>query len=155
MNITIRKAHEDELKIVQDLNYKLFLWDYDRDPTLNVRWPYEAGEEYFQKKISGEAGVCFVAVIDGKVVGYLAGYIFEKIPSYDTIKRSELDNIFVEEEFRGQGIGKLLTKKFLAWSKSNGAFSTLVSAYFFNEQAVKFYKRVGFEPLALKLESKL
>ena len=62
MDIVIRKAHKDELGTIQDLNYKLFLWDYERDPTLNINWPYEkAGEEYFKDKISGEKGVCFVA----------------------------------------------------------------------------------------------
>jgi ribosomal protein S18 acetylase RimI-like enzyme len=156
MKISIRKAHEDELKSIQDLNHKLFLWDYDRDPTLNINWPYEkAGEEYFRKKISGESGVCFVAVAGSGVVGYLAGYMFEKIAAYDTVKRSELDNIFVEEEFRGQGVGKLLVEEFLAWSKFNGATSTVVSAYSLNERAIEFYERVGFKPLVLKLETKL
>jgi GNAT superfamily N-acetyltransferase len=152
MDIVIRKAHKDELGTIQDLNYKLFLWDYERDPTLNINWPYEkAGEEYFKDKISGEKGVCFVATVDNVIVGYLAGYVQENIPAYDTIRRSELDNIFVEEAYRGEGIGRQLVQTFLEWSTANGVTRTMVSAYFLNEKAIMFYKKVGFEPLTLKL----
>ena len=156
MTVTIRKAHKDDLKSIQDLNHKLFLWDSRSDPTLNTKWPYEeAGIEYFRKKISGESGICFVAVADGKIVGYLTGYMFDKVAAYDTILRSELDNIFVEDEFRGKGVGMMLVDDFFAWSKSHGAASVMVSAYYLNERAIGFYKKAGFAPLALKLESKL
>ena len=65
--------------------------------------------------------------------------------------RNELDNIFVEEACRGEGIGRQLVQTFIEWSTANGATRTMVSAYFLNEKAITFYKKVGFEPLTLKL----
>lgn len=79
MNVLIRRAELNDLKNIQDLNHKLFLWDLDRDPALNTSWPYEeAGEYYFRKRISREVGVCFVADYQGRILGYVAGRILIK-----------------------------------------------------------------------------
>lgn len=156
MKIVIREAKLDELKIIQDMNYKLFLWDYDRDPALNIQWPYEeAGAEYFKNKISGETGACFVAEEDGKVVGYVAGRVDKKVDKTDTLLRSELENIYIEEEARSHGVGKRLVETFIDWCKNNGSQSTVVTAYYHNEDAIEFYKACGFKPYGLKLEMRL
>lgn len=156
MNATIRKARPEELKIIQSMNHRLFLWDFDRDPALNVNWPLEAaGESYFAKKISGETGVCFVAEQDGKLLGYVAGRVDNEVDKTDTLLRSELENIYVEEPVRSQGIGRLMTQEFMRWATKNGAQSMFVTAYYGNEDAIEFYKSCGFNPFALKLEKKL
>jgi GNAT superfamily N-acetyltransferase len=151
--ILIRKAHPEELKIIQDLNHQLFLFDYERDPDLNVQWPYEKdGEEYFRKMIDGEIGVCFVAEVEGKVVGYLAGCGELETPSYRPVKRAELENMFVIEEYRGAGVGTKLANEFIDWSHSKGVQHIFVSAYAGNERAIKFYQKAGFKPYAFELE---
>jgi ribosomal protein S18 acetylase RimI-like enzyme len=156
MEITIRKAVIDELKIIQDLNHKLFLWDLERDPNLNVDWPYqEAGESYFKRRVTGEHGVCFVAEESGRIVGYVAGSVKKEIDKPDTILRSELENIYIEEDSRSKGIGKLLTKELFEWCKANGAKSILVSAYYHNEDAINFYEHTGFRPYSTTLEKDL
>ncbi len=156
MDISIRKANDADLKVVQDLNYKLFLWDFDRDPTLNINWPHEEpGRSYFVRRISGEHGVCFVAEYDGKLIGYAAGSVEKEISPIATILRGELENIYVEEKFRSKGVGKLLTNALVDWCQQQGAQAMTVSAYFYNEAAVEFYKACGFKPLELKLEKDL
>lgn len=156
MKATIRKAEMNDLKAIQDLNYKLFLWDYDRDPTLNVDWPYEeVGKDYFVKRISGESGVCFVAEQDNHIVGYVAGRVSKEIDKTDTILRSELENIYIEEAARSKGVGRLLVQELTNWCKDKGAQSMFVTAYYHNVNAVSFYEACGFGPFALKLERAL
>ena len=156
MNVVIRKAKLEDLKTIQDLNHALFLSDADKDKKLNHDWPYlETGKEYFKGAIEGKTGVCFVAEKDNEIVGYLAGSIKFDSSIYRQVRRSELENMFVTEECRGQGIGEKLAKKFIDWSKENDVTHTFVSAYWLNERAIKFYKRLGFEPLALELEARL
>jgi GNAT superfamily N-acetyltransferase len=156
MKITIRKAVMSELKTIQDLNHKLFLWDYGRDPNLNIDWPYqEAGESYFKRRMTGEHGVCFVADDGGRIVGYVAGSVKKEIDKPDTIRRSELENIYVEEESRSKGVGKLLTQELIEWCKANGAKSILVSAYYHNKDAISFYENAGFRPYSTTLEKDL
>jgi ribosomal protein S18 acetylase RimI-like enzyme len=156
MEVIIRKAESNELKVVQDLNHRLFLWDFGRDPTLNTEWPYqEAGETYFAKKISGESGVCFVAEQSGQITGYVIGSIDKTIDKTDTLLRCELENIYIDETARSQGIGKLLVQELTKWCKDKGAQSMFVTAYYHNDDAVSFYKACGFGPFALKLERSL
>ena len=156
MQVVIRKAKSDELRLIQDMNYKLFVWDHDRDPALNIQWPYEeAGEKYFKEKISGESGVCFVAEENGRLLGYVAGRVDTQIDKTDTLLRSELENIYIEESARSNGVGKRLTEAFIDWCKENGSQSTVVSAYSSNTDAVIFYESCGFKPYALKLEKHL
>lgn len=156
MKIIVRKAVLEELKTIQDLNHKLFLWDFDRDPNLNVAWPHqEAGREYFTRRITGERGTCFIAEYEGKIIGYVAGSVEKNITPISTVLRGELENIYIEEEFRSKGAGKLLTNALIDWCKSHNAQSIVVSAYIHNEAAVEFYKARGFKPLELKLEKDL
>lgn len=151
--VLIRKAKPEELKVIQDLNYKLFLFDYGRDPELNIKWPYEkAGEDYFRKMIAGEIGICFVAELEGKVIGYLAGCRKLETPSYRPVKRAELENIFVLEEYRGTGAGTKLANEFINWSRSKGCTHIFVVPYAENKGAIDFYQKVGFKPYALELE---
>ena len=156
MNIEIRKAKTSELKLIQDMNHKLFLWDYARDPTMNIQWPYEeAGETYFRKMISGETGACFVAESDKKLVGYVAGCVRSQIYTYDTVLRCELENIYVNEDTRGSGVGKKLVAAFSEWCKEQGAQSMILDAYYQNEDAIKFYEACNFRPYTLRLEKPL
>jgi ribosomal protein S18 acetylase RimI-like enzyme len=151
--IIIRKAKIEELEIVQKLNHELFLHDEEYDPMLNMNWPFEkAGETYFRNKITEKTGVCFVAVINNEIVGYMAGGMAKTYPYRKIKKQSELENILVKEEYRGKKIGELLFKEFIKWSKAKKAERIKVSTSFDNAGAVKFYKRVGFIPYATELE---
>ena len=88
-DIVVRLAREDELKVVQDLNHALFIHDNAHFGDLNLNWPYQKeGEIYFTNKINGSDGVCFVAEVAGKVVGYLAGRTFDAGTEY-LAKRGE------------------------------------------------------------------
>ena len=63
----------------------------------------------------------------------------------------EVDSIFVEEEFRGRGIGSELLQRALAWLDSCGASSKVVTVAHGNEGALAFYKRFGFHPRTILL----
>lgn len=153
MHVQIRLAKVDELKTIQDLNYQLFEHDQIYDPLLNMKWPYEAeGTHYFNDRISGKEGVCLVAEVDGKVVGYLAGAMVKPY-SYRTVqKQSELENTLVLEEFRGHRVGEQLFRAFVDWSRKQGAERVKVDAAAENSGAIRFYHRIGFEDYGRELE---
>ena len=148
----LREARSSDLKAIQDLNYALFKHDAGRDPNLNLNWPYEDGEMYFRRMIAGEIGVCYVAESEGTIIGYLAGSIKIEQPTYRPVKLAELENIFVLPKDREAGIGTLLTNKFIAFAKQNGAARVKVEAYASNTGAINFYEKVGFKPYSLIME---
>jgi ribosomal protein S18 acetylase RimI-like enzyme len=64
----------------------------------------------------------------------------------------EIDSMFVEEAFRGRGIGSELVGHALAWLENAGAASKVVTVAHANEEALAFYKRFGFQPRTILLE---
>lgn len=151
----IRKAQENELKIVQDLNHELFIYDSKHFDDLNLHWPYEAeGENYFRGVISGDLGICYVAEVDGEIIGYLAGRVLPESQIY-TGRRAELDNMFVKESYRGRQVGGALVDNFFVWCKDNKVTYVMVNAYSPNTKAIEFYKRKGFEMYSKTLWKKL
>lgn len=148
---TIRLARPEDLKKVQDLNHELFLSDARHFDDLNPNWPYEEGEAYFRRRISGEGGVCFIAERDGVIVGYAAGGWSHLNFSAYRGKRAELENICVAGEDRSRGVGALLVEALFKWGKQNGATYVMVDAYAPNLRAIKFYIAQGFTPYSTVL----
>jgi ribosomal protein S18 acetylase RimI-like enzyme len=149
--VKIRKAIPADLPRIQELNAALFNYDGHSISHLNYDWPYNEGATYFKKMISGDKGICLIAEDGDRVAGYMTGSI--KAPeSYRHVRMTELDTIFIEEEFRYGGIGKRLMTEFTKWSRQQDAQKIFVSASAPNEKAINFYKSVGFEPYSLELE---
>ena len=151
MNIIIRKAKLEELSVIQDLNHDLFISDSKNDTLLDLEWSYKEGSKYFQRRISGEKGICFVAKLNGEVVGYLAGAMSGLEP-WRKESRAELENMYVKDEYRGKGIGTKLIEEFTRWARENGAQHIFLSVYSKNSSAQKFYERNKFTTTNLFME---
>ena len=149
MKIEIKRATAKDLSILQTFNKKLFDLEIDKhDPMLNENWTYsKVGENYFKNAINND----FVAIAfaDNKPVGYLAGC--EKQLSYWKLKLGELDNMWVEQEYRKHGIGKMLFNDFKAWLKTKGISNIRVTASWENKSAIEFYHKIGFYDFDLTL----
>ncbi len=151
VNVIVRLAREDELRVVQDLNHKLFIHDNQYFNDLNLQWPYQKnGEEYFQNMINGSKGVCFVAEVEEQIVGYLVGRIFDAGSAY-LAKRAELDNMFVEEDCQNKGVGSALAGEFKKWCKENGVEKIFVNAFSPNTGAITFYEKNNFQTYSTTL----
>ena len=153
MNITIRNAVMDDLKAIQELNYKLFDLEFNNfDPTLNLEWTFsEKGENYFKSVI--EKGTVWVALENKKIIGYLAGVECE--PSYLTIKMAELDNCYIEKEYRNKGIGNMLLLEFKKYCKNKGIHEIKVTASALNKNAIDFYKNNEFNDYEVTYKMKI
>jgi len=68
--------------------------------------------------------------------------------------QGEIDSMFVEEAFRGRGIGSELVRHALQWLERAGATSKVVTVAHANEEALAFYKRFGFEPKTVLLQQR-
>jgi ribosomal protein S18 acetylase RimI-like enzyme len=76
------------------------------------------------------------------------------VSNVDRLLTGEIDSIFVDSKYRGQGIGRTLMAKALAWLSSVGAKKKIVSVGVGNEQAYGFYAKFGFLPRRTMLEQK-
>jgi GNAT superfamily N-acetyltransferase len=158
MDIIIQKAEAKDFDAIQNLNSQLFNFEHDSfDKNWNVNWPFEEKAiKYFYDAISQEKFLALVAKDGEKIVGYLIGVIYEKVPTHiKAEKLAELENMFVLEDYRSHGIGKMLITKLKDWCKENDVEILKVGTLFKNTKAINFYKENGFEEDEIVLQMKL
>ncbi len=151
----IREAKIKDLPFILGLNLELFKKEYkEYDKTLNLAWTHKEGESYFKKRIIGKDGIVLVVENNKKIIGYLCGGISKREFYRGKGVYVELENMFIEKEFRRSGIGARLGKKFIKWcqNKKPNRISVKVSAQ--NKEAKKFYEKMGFREYDLILERK-
>lgn len=157
MNVIIRNSEIDDLQRVQELNLKLFEKEHEEyDSLLNLDWTFgKIGTKYYQDRISEEDGCVLVAIVDNKIVGYLCGRL-TKAEDYRNLPLvAELENTFVLEEFRSNGIGKRLYDEFINWCKTKNVGKIRIEASIQNELVIKFYRNNNFKDYSLILERDL
>lgn len=86
---------------------------------------------------------CFVAEIDGKVVGFVIGYCLSG--SFGLEKSALLATVGVDPKFMGQKIGKQLAEKVLAYYKEQGYKSLHLSVRWDATDLLSFFKTLGFD----------
>ncbi|MBE4909889.1 GNAT family N-acetyltransferase [Bacillus luteolus] len=82
-----------------------------------------------------------IDIADQTYVGY----------SVSTISKQnvgELDSLFILEPYRSQGIGELFMNRSMAWFEENNIERMIMFVSYFNESAMKFYKKFDFEPVS-------
>jgi len=153
-NLKIRRAEIKDLDAILQLNHKLFEKEHrEYDNSLDLNWTYDKGVKIFNDDIINDFAA--VAEIDEKIIGYLVGETLDPETSWRTVKIAELNNMFIEKEFRNQGIGKKLIEEFVKWCKNKQIDRISVRASAQNELGIEFYKQIGFKNYDVVLEMKL
>lgn len=142
MNINIRKINENEYKLLNDFLYEaIFIPEGMEVPPKEIINAPEL-QVYVQDFGTQKDDICFVAEVEGKIVGAVwvrimddYGHVEEGVPSFA---------ISLYKEYRGLGIGTMMMKQMLAELKVRGYQKTSLAVQKEN-YAVKMYKNVGFE----------
>jgi GNAT superfamily N-acetyltransferase len=150
MIITTRRASPGDLAEVQRLNQALFRYEHDSGFYLgelyNQDWPYHPdGISYFTDCLGNNpANVIFLAELNHVPIGYLAAsYATKSFWRENPV--AEIDNMYIEDDYRGQGAGSELIALFKDWARTNGVARIRVGALAANSKAINFYHRNGFE----------
>ncbi|MBL0341492.1 MAG: GNAT family N-acetyltransferase [Bacteroidetes bacterium] len=132
-SITIRKGKKTDLPAVLKLIQELALYEKAPEEVTNT-------VESMERDGFGDNPVFRLLVADdhGDVVGMAIYFI-----KYSTWKGKGiyLDDIVVNENFRGKGIGKLLLEAVISDSKTVGAKQIHWQVLDWNESAIGFYKK--------------
>lgn len=152
MEVSIRRAEQKDFDDVVRLNKALFDFEAQFNHAFDVNWPYApAGQMYFKKRFAEEDAFIYVAEHEGNVVGYiisfLTSYAYRSVNPFCVI-----ENMFVEEAYRAQGVGKRLVASVRKSAKGRGAKRLRVDAIAQNEKALEFYHTVGFGDVTVELE---
>jgi RimJ/RimL family protein N-acetyltransferase len=106
----------------------------------------EALEEHF---FSHQPDILFFKVVNTRndeVIGHME---FSEINS--TEKSAILSRVLIGTEFRGQGFGKNLLEKAIAYAKNELKLETLnLTVFSFNQKAISLYEYLGFETTGIE-----
>ena len=99
----------------------------------------------------------FVAEAGGKLVGFVH-VIVSDTPSFPVFvprRLATVDSLLVKSELQKQGIGKMLMDRVQEWAMANGAIFIELNVYEFNQAAISFYERSGFQTFSRKMAKEL
>ncbi len=85
----------------------------------------------------------FGAFEDDKLIGFI------ELSEEDWNNRLRIANIWVDEDFRYQGIGKALIAKAVETAKVGGQRALVLETQSCNDPAIRFYQSCGFELIGL------
>lgn len=91
----------------------------------------------------------FIAEFNGEPVGMISCHIQPLLHHAALV--SEIQEMYVEPEFRSRFIGRELIKHAVEFAKNQGAIQMEVTSRKTRENAHKFYEREGFEKSHVKL----
>ena len=69
------------------------------------------------------------------------------------IKTLYIDDLCVDEEIRGQHVGKQLYEYVLGFAKEQGCYNVTLNVWALNEGAMKFYESCGLKPQKIGMET--
>ena len=115
-------------------------------------------KSYYQKHLIDPSVLLLGAFSEaGELMGLVHAVIKEhpQTELHVTGKFVLLDNLVVDEMYRGKGIGKRLYDQTLLWGKENKAAEIQLKVYDFNESAIEFYRKRGFEQVSVSMRRKV
>ena len=90
----------------------------------------------FEDLLARDESVYFVILADGVLVG-TAGYTFNGYEGY-------INNVVIDENYRGKGLSKVLLTRLLEYGKSQGVFEFTLEVRVGNKPANGLYESLGF-----------
>ncbi len=80
---------------------------------------------------------------EGREIGRIRIYYIEN--DLHSKPYAFLEDLYVEEEFRGQGFATELLKRAIATAKEKGCYKIIGTSRYGREKVHEFYKKFGFE----------
>ncbi len=157
MNLFIRRAEERDLADVARLLYQVQTVHADGRPDLFRHGERKYSDLELREIFSDERRPVFVAVAETQVVGY-AFCVHQNTEGSATIRTTRdlyVDDLCVDVNARGQGIGTSLYRFVENYARETACDRITLNVWCLNEGAMRFYERIGLSPLKITMEQKL
>ncbi len=142
MKITYDTIGIDRIDIIKPLWEKLNEHHRIRSPHFSEYYERFSFEKRCEKFRSGDLALRIEVATDSTRSQH-AGYCISTI---DAENRGEIDSLFVEEEYRGEGIGDAFVRSALSWFGGHRVKVRSIVVGEGNEGVIGFYERYGFHP---------
>lgn len=152
----IRRAQEQDMDGINNLLLQVCLVHHKGRPDLFKYGAKKYSDNELKAIINDDSRPIFVAVDEhNSVLGY-AFCIFQQYIGNNImtdIKTLYIDDLCVDEQLRGQHIGKQIYQTVIAFAKENGCYNVTLNVWSLNESAMKFYQACGLKPQKVGMET--
>lgn len=155
MELQIRRAKEQDMEGINKLLFQVLMVHHNGRPDIFKADCKKYTDEELKSIIHNDNTPIFVAVDEeNKVAGY-AFCIFQQYIDNNiltNIKTLYIDDLCVDENIRGQHIGKSLYEYVLQFAKEQECYNVTLNVWSLNESAMKFYESCGLVPQKVGME---
>ncbi len=140
-------ATENDAELLAQLNDPVQKLHAQAHPHL-FKYPVDlqAVTAFFRERLEGDQNSIFIAEIDGTPAGYVL-CIMQQRPEgmfHHAHKRMTIDQISVNPECQGKGVGERLMLAAEDLAREQGVINLELSTWGFNSQAHRFFERMGY-----------
>lgn len=152
MAVKIRRATKEDAKHVAEFAIRLFAQHhaYDAHRFAEIS-SVEGAERFYGSQTEATDAAVLVAEIENRVVGF--AYLQYEAMDYANLLENAvwLHDIFIDEEARVAGAGKLLIEKSVETAKELGGDKLMLSVAAKNDFAREFFERQGFSATMIEM----
>jgi ribosomal protein S18 acetylase RimI-like enzyme len=151
--VVVRSATRAELPTLAALAGQLVRMHHAEDETrFFLPDRVEAGYEWWLgRELDRAEARVLVAEEAGRVVGYSYGALEERDWNLLLDAHGAVHDLYVSDDARGRGIGKMLLTAMLSELESLGAERVVLSTMVSNETAQRLFRAAGFRPTMLEM----
>ena len=134
--MNIKRINLSEANLVIGLfdKYRVF---YKKDSDI------ELAERFIKTRLENNESVIYVALEGDSPVGFTQ--LYPKYSSVSAVKNWILNDLYVDSNYRKQGIGEALIKTAMEFAKSSGATYVQLETAVDNYTAQSLYEGIGFQ----------
>lgn len=142
----IRQAARGDIGELARLLLQVHKVHSDARPDLFRPGARKYSDEELAAILEDDARPVFAAILDGKVAGY-AFCVLQRPEHANMVDALTLyiDDVCVDEAFRGHGVGRALFEHALAFARKAGCHNLTLNVWEGNPGARRFYERMGLK----------
>ncbi len=162
MEFSIREYKDSDRDALVKCMVELQEYVMSVDPRMLVQCKPEFGELYtvwLLNLLKENSGIVYFAEVNGKIIGCAAGIMPAHEPQETAgggpIKYGRVQEMYVDANYRGAGVGKVLMEKTEEYFRKSGCDTVYVEVFAPNKSAHEFYKICGYADRDINLMKKL
>ena len=151
----VRMAQEKDIARIHSLLAQVAMVHHKGRPALFKPGKSKYTDEELKALLQDSNRPILAAVDDNDCMQGYAFCIFRQYKDHNImtdIKTLYIDDLCVDENLRGQHIGRKLYDSVLAFAREQGCYNVTLNVWCCNEKAMKFYEACGLKPQKIGME---
>ncbi len=153
-DVIIRPAVESDIPRLEDLLYQVHGLHAEGRPDIFIPGCKKYTADQLRSILADTQNTpVFAAILDGELVGYcFCIRQTQTAASMQKISTLYIDDLCVDEAFRGRGIGKVLYDFAVDYARKNGYYNLTLNVWACNPSAQRFYEKCGLSVQKVGME---